>query len=176
DVPSEESVAAFARRRAGKEVADVLADAAVTGIHAGDPELLSVAAAFPRLVQFEREYGSVMRGLTAASRARRRDAVARGETPRPPRMWSFREGLQVLLDPLRARRGASLVSGVGIRCIVRSPDGWTVRGDGRDSWEAHVVVLTTRTQEQADLVEELDPTLAAEMRAIPYNRIAVVAL
>src|SRR4051812_37115899 len=48
DAPADESVAAFARRRAGREVADVLADAIVTGIHAGDPELLSVHAAFPR--------------------------------------------------------------------------------------------------------------------------------
>src|SRR5262249_27462069 len=47
DVPADESVAAFARRRAGDEVARVLADAVVTGIHAGDPELLSVQAAFP---------------------------------------------------------------------------------------------------------------------------------
>lgn len=39
-----ESVAAFARRRAGKEVADVFADALVTGIHAGDPHLLDVPA------------------------------------------------------------------------------------------------------------------------------------
>src|SRR5215207_8084947 len=76
DVPADESVAAFARRRAGKEVAEVLADAVVTGIHAGDPELLSVNAAFPRLVQFEHEYGSVMRGVTAAGRQRRKEAAA----------------------------------------------------------------------------------------------------
>src|SRR4029078_6541083 len=72
DVPADESVAAFARRRAGKEVAAVLADAVVTGIHAGNPELLSVNAAFPRLIQFEREYGSVTRGFTAAARRRRK--------------------------------------------------------------------------------------------------------
>lgn len=176
DVPSEESVAAFARRRAGKEVADVLADAAVTGVHAGDPELLSVAAAFPRLVQFEREHGSVMRGFSVAARQRRRDALARGETPRPLQMWSFREGLQVLVDALRDQLRNSLVAGVGIRHIERRPDGWVVRGDGRDTWETGALVLTTRAHEQADQVEQLDATLASEMRAIPYNRIAVVAL
>jgi len=46
---SDESVAQFVARRAGKEAADVFADALVTGIHGGDPALLSVAATFPRL-------------------------------------------------------------------------------------------------------------------------------
>src|SRR5262249_53960674 len=62
----DESVDAFARRRAGREVAETLADAFVTGIHAGDPRLLSVRAAFPRLAAFEREHGSVQRGMAAA--------------------------------------------------------------------------------------------------------------
>src|SRR5207244_4595636 len=47
----DESIDAFARRRAGDEVADVLADAFVTGIHAGDPKRLSLRAAFPRLAE-----------------------------------------------------------------------------------------------------------------------------
>src|SRR5438876_8281406 len=51
---ADESVDAFAARRAGREVADVFADALVTGIHAGDPRLLSVRAAFPRLAALER--------------------------------------------------------------------------------------------------------------------------
>jgi oxygen-dependent protoporphyrinogen oxidase len=45
----DESVAEFVTRRAGKEAAEIFADALVTGIQAGDPAKLSVAAAFPRL-------------------------------------------------------------------------------------------------------------------------------
>jgi len=176
DAPADESVAAFARRRAGKEVAAVLADAVVTGIHAGDPELLSVNAAFPRLIQFEREYGSVMRGFTAAARRRRKDAEARGEKSQPPRLWSFREGLQVLVDALRDRLGGSIVTGVGVRRVERAGAGWLVRGDGRDAWPADALVLTARAPEQAAMVAEFDPALAEEMRSIPYNRIAVVAV
>src|SRR5436305_2029955 len=58
-----ESVAAFARRRAGREAADVFADALVTGIHGGDPALLDVRAAFPRLTELESAHGSVVRGV-----------------------------------------------------------------------------------------------------------------
>jgi oxygen-dependent protoporphyrinogen oxidase len=175
-VPADESVAAFARRRTGREVADVLADAVVTGIHAGDPELLSVNAAFPRLTQFEREYGSVMRGFTAAARQRRKEAAARGEKPQPQRLWSFREGLQVLVDALRDRLAGSVVTGVGVRRIERTETGWLVRGDGQDAWRADAVVLTAHTHEQAAMVADFDPVLAEEMRSIRYNRIAVVAV
>jgi oxygen-dependent protoporphyrinogen oxidase len=176
DVPADESIAAFARRRAGREVAAVLADAVVTGIHAGDPELLSVDAAFPRLTQFEREHGSVMRGFTSAARQRRKEAAARGERPQPQRLWSFRDGLQVLVDALRDRLGGSVVTGVGVRHVERTETGWLVRGDGQDNWPADAVVLTAHAHEQAAMVADLDPALAEEMRSIPYNRIAVVAV
>jgi oxygen-dependent protoporphyrinogen oxidase len=176
DVPADESVAAFARRRAGDEVARVLADAVVTGIHAGDPEQLSVAAAFPRLAQFEREYGSVMHGFRASTRQRRHEAAARGEEPQPQRLWSFREGLRVLVDALRDRLGDSLVTGVNVRRLERSAAGWAVRGEGRDGWEADAVVLTSPAFAQAEVVADLDPALAQEMAGVPYNRIAVVAL
>ena len=176
NLSGDETIAEFARRRAGNETADVLADAMVTGIHAGDPELLSVAAAFPRLVQFEREHGSVIRGFSAASRERRRAARARGEKPERPQLWSFREGLGVLVDRLRERLGNLLYTGVHVRQIEKSAKAWTVRGEGRETWDADAVVLTTPAHDQAGIVADLDSELANEMRAIPYNRIAVVAL
>jgi oxygen-dependent protoporphyrinogen oxidase len=176
DVPADESVAAFARRRVGDEVARVLADAAVTGIHAGDPELLSVGAAFPRVVQFEREHGSVSRGMRAATRERRLAAKARGEPSHPPQLWSFREGLGVLVDALRERLGNSLVTGVAAQRVDRTGNAWVVRGEGRESWDADAVVLTAPAHEQATVVADLDSQLAAEMQAIPYNRVVVVAV
>jgi protoporphyrinogen/coproporphyrinogen III oxidase len=176
DLSGDETVAAFARRRAGDEAADILADAMVTGIHAGDAELLSVAAAFPRLVQFERQHGSVMRGFRAAARERRRAARARGEKPQRPQLWSFREGLGVLVDALGDRLGNSLHTGVHVRQIEQAGKVWTIRGEGREIWEADAVVLTTPAHDQAGIVAELDSELANEMQAIPYNRVAVVAL
>src|SRR5262249_37700511 len=98
---ADESVDAFARRRAGVEVADVLVDAFVTGIYAGDPKLLSVRAAFPRLVGLEEQYGSVLKGLISTAKQRRQEAKARVEVyERPGRLWSLREGLGLLAQTL----------------------------------------------------------------------------
>jgi oxygen-dependent protoporphyrinogen oxidase len=172
----DESVAAFARRRAGREAAAVFADALCTGIHGGDPELLSARAAFPRLTAFEAEHGSVVRGLIRTGRRKRAEARARGELPAPARMWSFRDGLQVLIDTLRDQLRTPPVVGVRVNRIEQSPTGWLVHSDGRDLWQPHAVVLACPADEQARLLADVDPGLADLIGGIAYNRIAVVAL
>lgn len=173
----EESVAEFATRRAGREAANVFADALVTGIQGGDPQLLSLPANFPRLVELERRYGSIVRGVLASAKAKRRLAQARGETPAgPPKMWSFREGLGVLIDALREQLGAAIVCGAKVRQLDRDASGWQVLGEGRDRWSADVVVLTQPAYEQAEALDSLDSELADELRSIPYNAIVVVGI
>jgi protoporphyrinogen/coproporphyrinogen III oxidase len=174
--PDDESIAEFATRRAGREVADVIADAMVTGIHAGDPHLLSVQACFPRVALFEQKYGSVMRGVTQAGRIRREEAVSRGEDPQPQRMWAFREGLQVITDKLTDTLWPNVLKGVDVRRIERHDNRWRVRGEGADAWEADVVVMTAPAYEQARQLGDLDWDLAREIAGIAYNRIAVVVI
>ncbi|MGH7172741.1 MAG: protoporphyrinogen oxidase [Gemmataceae bacterium] len=174
----DESIDTFVRRRVGRELAETLADAFVTGIHAGDPKLLSVQAAFPRLVELEREYGSVLRGMTASARRRRAEAAARGESsPTSARMWSFREGLSLLIDTLRERLRFAPLRGVHVRTVRRmANEGWRVQSDGRDGWDAEVVVLTCPAFQQAVMLADEDTDLAMAIDGIPYNRVAVVAL
>ena len=176
NLPMDESVAQFARRRFGCEAADVFIDALVTGIHAGDPEKLSVAAAFPRLPMFERTAGSVIRGVMRAGKVKRREAIARGETPMPQRMWSFRDGLQVMINSLVSKLGTDLHLGVGVRRIEKSSSGWLVHGEGGDSWNADAVVNTAPAFRQAEQLATIDEPMAQEIASIAYNRIAVVVL
>jgi protoporphyrinogen/coproporphyrinogen III oxidase len=161
-----ESVAAFARRRAGRDAAEVFADALVTGIHGGDPAVLDVRAAFPRLALLEAAHGSVVRGMMRT----RKKGTPRG------RLWSFRGGLATLTDTLRDRLPTPPVLGVRVRRIERRPDGWSVVADGHDRWEADAVVLACPAYAQAEMLADLDPELAALVGGIAYNRIAVVAL
>jgi len=173
----DESVNAFVRRRAGPEAAAVLADALVTGIYAGDPQLLSAPACFPRLLEFERHHGSILKGMAHAARQRRQAARQRGEQPRPPSMWSFREGLRLLVETISSRLAQPPLLGVAARRIRLEPDGsWVVEADGRQTWPADAVLLACPAYRQAALLADLDAELADAIEAIPYNRIAVVAL
>ena len=178
-VPADESIAEFVTRRAGKQAADVFADALVTGIHGGDPAHLSVAAAFPRLPVMEGNAGSVIRGFMRAARQRKQDAHARGEpVPGPQKMWSFHDGMRVLIDGLIEALGPSVKTGIRVQSISESASvtPWKLYGHGRQAWSADVVVLTCPAYDQAEILAELDSELASEVAGIPYNRIAVVAL
>ncbi len=180
-VAVDESIDAFARRRAGDEVAEVFADALVTGIYAGDPKLLSLPACFPRIAALEREYGSVLKGFAQQAKQRRAEAKAKGQPyQRPGRMWSFAGGLRVMVEAMHSSLKKPAILGVRVRRLEKTGDPqrptWTVHADGRDAWRADAVVLTCPAHQQAPMLAELDHELAAPIAAIPYNRVVVAAL
>jgi protoporphyrinogen/coproporphyrinogen III oxidase len=160
----------------------VLADAMVTGIFAGDPALLSMPACFPRLVALEQEHGSVLKGMARTARQRRQEAKARGEEyQRPGKLWSFREGLGLLIDTLssRLKQPPELdfpVKSVRHQAGENKRPAWAVIAEDRRTRQADAVILACPAYQQASIVAELDRELAETMGAIPYNRVAVVAL
>lgn len=173
----DESVDAFAQRRAGKEVAEVFADALVTGIHAGDPALLSIRAAFPRIATLEKQYGSIIKGLGQSAKLRRAEAKARGEAyERPGKMWSFRDGIRLLVETLREKLARPPILGVTIRRLEKAGPSWIVCADGNDRREADAVLVTCPAYQQSALLADVDRALAERMGSIAYNRVAVVAL
>src|SRR5271163_818502 len=97
----EESVAAFVRRKFGHEILEYLVAPFVSGVYAGDPERLSLRAAFPQVDQWERQHGSVLRG---AMKSRSRGDT---KTPRPP-LCSFPKGVATLPRAMAAKLGDAL--------------------------------------------------------------------
>ena len=95
---SDESVAAFVRRKFSRELLDTLVGPFVSGIYAGDPEKLSLRSAFPQLYEAEKSAGSVIRGLLFS--AKKRSAPAER-----PTLQTFREGNQTLIQALAANLG-----------------------------------------------------------------------
>src|SRR6202020_1024259 len=85
----EESVANFVRRKFGSEILEYLVAPFVSGVYAGDPEQLSLKAAFPSLADRERDFG---RGVSGAIKSRPTDGA---KTPKPS-LCSFRGGVATL--------------------------------------------------------------------------------
>src|SRR5262249_34112277 len=93
------------------------------------------------------------------------------------RMWSFREGLTLLIDTLRSRLRFPPLTGVAVRTARRlESNGWRVQSEGRDGWDAEAVVLACPAPQQAAILADEDADLATTIDGIPYNRVAVVAL
>jgi protoporphyrinogen/coproporphyrinogen III oxidase len=166
----DESVYAFAVRRLGRETADMLVDAAVAGISAGDPRRLSVAAQFPRLAEMERTHGSLLRAMFA------RTPKPPGAPPGPARLLSFDDGLGVLTGALARRLGRSLRLNAAARALDRTGDGWQVSLGNGDAVTADHIVLAVPARRAAPMVEPLDDALAGALAAFEYTGLTVVVL
>jgi oxygen-dependent protoporphyrinogen oxidase len=170
----DESIAAFVRRRLGTEMLDYAIDPFVAGIYAGDPERISVGAAFPRLLALEQEYGSLIKGQILGARKRRKN---REVAKNAARSFSFRAGMQTLTDALE-RALAPIEQGASVRRIVRDDTGvFTVEGvdgSGTSVRRARSVVLAVPAQAAAAIVGDLAPDAADALAGIEYAPIAVV--
>jgi oxygen-dependent protoporphyrinogen oxidase len=182
----EESVAAFARRRLGAGFARILVDAMVTGIYGGDPEELSVEAAFPRLKKLEAEHGSLIRGAVALARARRRErqaarqeagAEAKGlQTGPGGRLTSLRTGLSELVEALASRLGTErLHCGAGVERVFEH-DGRLAVEAGGQNLEADQVVVSLPPHRARELLGGLSSELAEALSSFPTAPIAVACL
>jgi oxygen-dependent protoporphyrinogen oxidase len=72
----DESLGDFVRRRLGAEALAKIAEPIVAGIHAGDPEQMSVRATFPMFLDMEQEHRSLIVGMIRRRRARAARASA----------------------------------------------------------------------------------------------------
>ena len=95
--PGNETLAQFFRRRFSDEIVDAALGPFVGGIYAGDPEQLLVSETFPILLQYEKEYGSVLRGLI------KNQSKTGGATLGRRQSFSFRDGMQMLPNTLASR-------------------------------------------------------------------------
>ncbi|MBP1636451.1 MAG: protoporphyrinogen oxidase [Acidobacteria bacterium] len=161
----DETVFEFARRRIGAEAAEMLVDAAVSGISAGDSRALSVAAQFPMMIEMEREHG----GLIKAMIARRKTG------PGGSRLLSFDGGLRTLTEALAGRLGDVVRPETAVQSIGRQPSGWRAVTN-RGAFDADEILLAGAARASARLVADLDPELAAALDAIPYSGVSLVAL
>jgi oxygen-dependent protoporphyrinogen oxidase len=171
---AEETVAAFVRRRLGDEFLDYAIEPFVAGIYAGDPEKLSVPAAFPRLFALEQQYGSLIGGQIKGARERRRRAE---KAKNAAVSFSFRDGMQALTDALA--RGVRVDCGVRVAGLRREADSTFVaeceRGGERLERRARAVVVAVPAHAAATIVRPLAPGAAQALESIVYPPVATVA-
>lgn len=171
----EETIAHFVRRRLGVEFLDYAIEPFVAGIYAGDPERLSVPAAFPKLFALEQRWGSLIKGQFLGARERKKRAETAKNTAKS---FSFANGMQTLTDAL-ARQAGQVTLGAKAVAIARLPDGTFVttleQGGVRLTRHSRAVVISTPAYAAAPLVASLAPQAAQALGAIEYPAVCVVA-
>lgn len=97
----DESVAAFVLRHFGPEVLDRVAAPLLSGVFGGDVHALSARAALPGLIEIERKYGSLVKGLQA-EKLRAGSTKDNAVQARLTLFTTIRSGLGSLVDRLTA--------------------------------------------------------------------------
>ncbi|HLK12745.1 MAG TPA: protoporphyrinogen oxidase [Candidatus Binatia bacterium] len=167
---ADESLAAFVRRRLGREALERVADPLVGGIYTADPERLSLAATMPRFLEIERRHRSVILGLRAAARA----APAAGA--RYGLFVTHRDGMGALVSAIARRLPAGAVRlRTPVTGLAREGGRWRLAAGG-EAIAADGVVLATPAHQAARLLAALDDALARALAGIDYASSATVTL
>ncbi len=187
----DESLGDFVRRRLGGEALRRIAEPIVAGIHAGDPEQMSVRATFPMFLDMEHEHRSLIMAMLKRRRARQRAAAARaaaasspsgGPRPSGPRsyFYSFKTGLQDLSDAIVESLPAErLHAGVSVTAIAERGVGsgaYALQLSDGSGVSADAIVLATPAWTSGDLLRAVAPLAAGDLSSIEYVSTATVSV
>jgi len=161
----DESIGSFMRRRFGDEAVTYLAEPLLAGIHAGDVERLSIRALFPRFVETERKYGSLLRAFRRQPRATSTDGAFR----------SLPGGLSELVDALvnALPRSTIRLNTPATRLQLNPHRVETAQGDviaGRAVMIAAPAYVTSR------LLRDVDATISRLCGEIDYASSGTIAM
>ena len=180
----DESIGNFMRRKFSATLLDRLVGPFVSGVYAGDPEKLSLRAAFPILYEAEIASGSVVRGMFPVMKRR---SARHGKTSRErSTLQTFQRGNEALTRALAAALGDRLVCNAEVTCIaplppVSEPHAARFRvgartSQGQQNIEAQRLILAVPTNVAGRLLAPHDPIFDKQLAPIEYAGICVVSL
>lgn len=197
------SIAEFGTRRLGREAADKLLDPMVSGIYAGDPATMSLESCFPRILELERQYGSLIRAMIRLQKEQRRKEKERSGNgkgregqveeahevragPAGPGvvLTSFQNGMEHLVLTLKNRLGEVVETRSVVKALLHDTGpndeaGFRIQvqhqGVDKEVW-ADSVVLAVPAHEAARILAGLDAPVSELMEKIPYAPLVMMGL
>ena len=186
----EESLAGFVRRKFGVEVLENLVDPLISTVFFGDSYQMGMQSAFPAMVEWERDYGSVARGAIRARNSKRNAEKLKGSSPRSrpsdarkslkvtdalPSLGSFQSGMGRLPERLAEDLQEQIKFGAAVLSISLSSGGdgglnpgWQIGVSGGEKIPARHIILAVPAHAAAKLLEDSAPGLAANLKSIEY--------
>jgi oxygen-dependent protoporphyrinogen oxidase len=176
----EESLAAFVYRRLGREALERIAEPLVAGIHAGDPATMSLQSVFPRFIDLEQSYRSLIWGMY---QRKKQFAHLR---PRHTMFITLRQGMEEMIYALERAIQSSCISlrqeVMGLERIQgKSAKGpryrlYRVTKGKKNPFDVDAVIMATPAFVTAELIQGIAGDIAGHLRAIPYVSTATINL
>ena len=170
------SLGDFVSRRLGKEAVDKIAEPLVAGVHAGKPETMSLKSSFPKFLEMEQKYGSLIRAMLAAKKMAKKAPQPEGD--KPTMFVTLKGGLVELVDAIVNNLDKeSIRLETTVKNIEKAKDGtYVVNIEGSKPIIADSVILTTPAYISAKLLKDMDPFLSGNLKQIPYVSTATISL
>lgn len=185
---ADESIAQFVRRKLSPTLLERLVGPFVSGIYAGDPEKLSLRAAFPALHAAEITSGSILRSMFRKKKKNPNNSPEKDgpQKREKPTVQSIREGNQQLILALATSLGERLLlnqEAVAVSALPASSEPHAARfrvtlrnAKGQEIVECERLILAVPTNAAAQLLSSLDEGFFDRLNSVEYAGVAVVSL
>lgn len=178
DEDEEISLAEFYKRRLGKEIFDRVVEPLLGSIYACIPETISVKSCWPRALTMEKEHGSLLRGMLA--RRKMASKKTKAEKKKLPVFMTFKQGMSELIETLVEHIGSeAFITGekvVSLKLNSGQKRFTILLDDGRVITADACILATAPSFATAEIVRNIDPSLADVLLKIPYVSSATISL
>jgi oxygen-dependent protoporphyrinogen oxidase len=168
----EESIAEFVERRLGREFLDYAINPFVAGVYAGNPEHLSVRAAFPKLYALEEKYGGLIKGMIKGARERKQRAEKSKDRAK---MFAFAQGMQTFPEAIAKELGECVKLNCIVRSLSRKNGSFVIALEG-GTLSAECVILAVPSSAASEIIKPLSAPLSELLKQIYYPPVAEVFL
>lgn len=180
DPSTDESIYDFGARRLGSEAADIMIDPMVKGIFGGEATNLSLAAAFPRMIELEKDYGGLFKAMFKLMRKRKKEGKSGTDAGPSGVLHSFKGGMAALIDAVAAALVddplAEVITSADVQTVTPGEDGWTVTTTSGTHGPFTAVVQAAPAHAAARHLADVDGDLASKLAMIPFAPMVVMAL
>jgi oxygen-dependent protoporphyrinogen oxidase len=181
-VNGDESLGTFVSRRLGREAYENLIEPLMSGIYAGDGDLLSLASTFPYLRDLELKYGSLARGALEMRKKSNGKAVQGSRSAFLTPTTGLAEIVEALVGHLQSNN-VDLRLNTKVLSIHHlapdtshlTPQTWHLTLD-TEFLQADSLILATPAYVSGQFLASIDPELASVLQSIPYASTATVTL
>lgn len=156
----DESLGGFLQRRMGKEVAENIAEPLLSGIYAGDTQVLSLDATFPQFKAVEQKYGSIIKGMLMSRKAgvgAQSPALNLPPAAKQSMFLNYKTGLRTLVDKLvSSLDGVHFQTNQTVDQIIRDGQKYRVIMADQKEVEADSLILATPVYVTQHLLRDLE--------------------
>ena len=172
-----DSIKTFSYRHLGKKITNNMIDPFFTGIYAGDISKLSTNAVLPILKAYEKEYGSIIKGILKNRKKKKNSEYSEKVNLYSSHdILSFENGMETLVEEVIKKHDLNIIYNQQVKMVKQSNDQKAEVYITDSMYKFDKVILTTPSFVSAHLLKSCDIEYYKALGLVKYVPIAMVNL